>query len=91
MFGFFFKGLFLEILSNLEVLMRRCFKGISRVWVVVVLVLQFVVNIGTGSASLETLANGSVLCQNATSNYVYQAVILVPEGEIRTRMYTGLI
>lgn len=79
------------MLSNLEVLMRRCFKGISRVWIVVVLVLQFVVNLWAGSTSLETLENRRVLCQHETSNNEYKTESLVPESEIRARVYTGLI
>lgn len=78
-FWFFLKELFLEMFSNLELLTRRCFKGISRVWVVVVLVLQFVVNVWAGSTSLETVENGPVLCQNETSNNEYQTESLVPE------------
>lgn len=87
----FSKGLCLEILVNLEVLMRGCSKGISRVWVVVVSVLQCVVNIWAASTSLETLENRPVLCQNESCSNEYQTESLVLESEIRTTAYTGFI
>lgn len=90
-FVLFSKGLCLEILANLEVLMKDCFKGMSRVWVVVVLVLQYVANIWAASTSLETLENRPVLRQNESSSNEYQTESLLLESEIRTRAYTGFI
>lgn len=52
-FCFFLKGPFQEIFSTFEDLMRRYFREITRVWVMVTLVLHLVVNLWTGSTSLK--------------------------------------
>lgn len=47
----FFKRPFQEILSTFEILMKRCFREIIRVWVGVTLVLHLVVHLWTRSTS----------------------------------------
>lgn len=87
----FLKGPFQEILSTFEVLMRRCFREITRVWVVVTLVLHLVGNLWTWSSSLKAPETDQYYAKTETFNNEHQTENPVPESETRTKVYTGLI
>lgn len=89
--GFFKKGPFQEVLSAFGVLVRRCFREITRVWVVVTLVLHLVVNLWTGSTSLKAPETDQYYAKNEISHNEHQTENPVPERETRTKVCTGLI